>query len=140
MSPREFANTHRVTIVAEKENIMNIEQRTVGDVIILSIAGNITIGESRAVRLVDKVRSVLQQGDMRIVLDLRHVRHVDSGGLGELVRAHSIVRNQGGALKLLHATQKLSSLLVVTRLLTVFDCFDREAEAVASFEASAAPR
>lgn len=119
---------------------MNIEQRTVGDVVILSIAGDMTMGESRASRLAEKVRSLLQRGDMRIVLDLGHVRHVDSGGFGELVRAYSFVRSQGGTLKLLHATRKLSSLLVVTRLLTVFDCFDREAEAVASFEASAAPR
>ena len=118
---------------------MNIEQRTVGDVVVLSIVGDITMVESGAPRLSDKVRSILQQGENRIVLDLGHVRHVDSGGLGEIVDAYSTVRSQGGALKLLNVTTRLNDLLILTKLVTVFDCFDQESEALASFEECAAP-
>ena len=116
---------------------MNIEQRTVGDVVVLSIEGDITMVESGAPRLADKVRSVLQQGDNRILLDLGRVRYVDSGGLGELVHAYSTVRNRGGAIKLLNVTKRLNDLLVMTRLLTIFDCFNNESEALASFQAAA---
>jgi anti-sigma B factor antagonist len=120
--------------------VMNIEQKKFGDVVMLSIGGDITMVDGGARRFADKVRSVLQQGDNRIVLDLGNVRFVDSAGLGELVQANSTVKNHDGALKLLNVTKRLNDLLVVTRLLIVFDCFDNEAEALASFEAAAAPR
>ena len=116
---------------------MNIEQRTVGDVVVLSVLGDITMVESGAPRLADKVRSILQEGHNHIVLDLGQVHYVDSGGLGEIVHAYGTVRNQGGALKLLNVTKRLNDLLVITRLLTIFDCFEQESEAVASFEAAA---
>jgi anti-sigma B factor antagonist len=112
---------------------MNIEQRTVGDVIVLSIMGDITMNGAGATPVADRVRSALQQGHDRCVLDLGHVRYVDSAGLGELVQAWSAVRNRGGAMKLLNVTKRLTHLLVVTKLLTVFDCFDQESEALASF-------
>ena len=67
------------------------------------------------------------------MLDLGRVRYVDSAGLGELVQAFSAVRNRGGAIKLLNLTKRLNDLLVLTRLLTIFDCFDHEADALASF-------
>jgi len=113
---------------------MNIEQRTVGDVVVLSISGDIAMNGTGASRVADKVRSVLQEGHDRLVLDLGRVRYVDSAGLGELVQAFSAVRNRGGAMKLLNVTKRLNDLLVVTKLLTVFDCFDQESEALASFE------
>jgi len=112
---------------------MTMEQRTVGDVVVVSIIGDIAMNGAGASLLADRVRSLLQHGHDRLVLDLRHVRYVDSAGLGELVHAFSAVRNRGGAIKLLNVTRRLSDLLVVTRLLTVFDCFDYEAEALASF-------
>ncbi len=113
---------------------MNIEQRSVGDVIVLSIRGDITMNGTGATPLADKVRSELQQGRDRFVLDLRHVRYVDSAGLGELVQAFSAVLNRGGAMKLLKVTKRLKDLLVVTKLLTTFACFEEESEALASFE------
>ena len=113
---------------------MNIEQRTVGDVVVLSILGDITMNGTGASQVADKVRSGLHEGHDRFVLDLGHVRYVDSFGLGELVHAFSAVRNRGGSIKLLNVTKRLNDLLVLTRLLTVFDCFDQEAEALASFE------
>ena len=112
---------------------MKMEQRTVDEVVVLSIVGDIAMNGAGASLLADRVRSLLQDGHDRLVLDLGHVRYVDSAGLGELVHAFSAVRNRGGAIKLLNITRRLSDLLVVTRLLTVFDCFDAEADALASF-------
>ena len=112
---------------------MKMEQRTVDEVVVLSIVGDIAMNGAGASLLADRVRSLLQDGHDRLVLDLGHVRYVDSAGLGELVHAFSAVRNRGGAIKLLNLTRRLTDLLVVTRLLTVFDCFDGEAEALASF-------
>ena len=113
---------------------MNIEQRTIGDVVVLSIVGDIAMNGAGATRVADAVRTELQQGHDRLVLDLGHVRYVDSAGLGELVQALSAARNRGGAMKLLNVTKRLNDLLVVTKLLTVFDCFDQESEALTSFE------
>lgn len=112
---------------------MKMEQRTVDEVVVLSIVGDIAMNGAGASLLADRVRSLLQDGHDRMVLDLGHVRYVDSAGLGELVHAFSAVRNRGGAIKLLNITRRLTDLLVVTRLLTMFDCFDGEAEALASF-------
>jgi anti-sigma B factor antagonist len=113
---------------------MTIEQRIVADVVVLSIHGDIALNGAGVNLLADRVRDELQAGHNRLVLDLGHVRYVDSAGLGELVHALSAVRNRGGAIKLLNLTRRLNDLLVLTRLLTVFDCFDQEAEALASFD------
>jgi anti-anti-sigma factor len=69
---------------------MNIEERTVGDVMVLAIKGDITMGESAATRVADKVRSLLQEGHDRLVLDLGRVRYVDSAGLGELTKGAAL--------------------------------------------------
>ena len=113
---------------------MKIEQRrTVGGVIVLSIQGDITMNGSGAAGVAECVRQALQAGHDRLVLDLGHVRYVDSTGLGELVQAQSAVRNRGATMKLLNLTRGLKDLLVVTKLLTVFDSFDQEQEALDSF-------
>lgn len=117
---------------------MDIQQRAVGDVVVLSVHGDITMGVA-ATRLADAVRRALARNQSHLLLDLGHVRYVDSAGLGELVQAFSAARNRGGTLKLLHVTDRLNDLLVVTRLLTVFDCFDREADAVESFSREIRP-
>ena len=119
---------------------MTIEQRTVGDVAVLSVKGDITMGEGGASRVADMVRSTLQEGRNRIVLDLGHVRYVDSAGLGQLVQSFSAARNRSGALKLLNVSQRLNDQLVLTRLLTVFECFDDESDAIASFREFAPAR
>jgi anti-sigma B factor antagonist len=113
---------------------MNIEERTVGDVVVVSISGDIAMNGAGANRVAAKVSSLLQEGHSRLVLDLGHVRYVDSAGIGELVHAFSAARNRGGAIKLLHVNTRLNDLLVVTKLLTVFECFDQESAALASFE------
>jgi anti-sigma B factor antagonist len=117
---------------------MNIDQRTVGDVVVLSIRGDLTLNGTGATQLADKVRGELQRGHEHLVLELGRLRYVDSAGLGELVHAFSAVRNRGGVMKLLNATRRLNDLLKVTGLLTVFECFDEEDEALASFDAQSA--
>ena len=111
---------------------MTIDTRTANGVTILNIHGKITIGEG-SVEIRNKVRELLQDGKKNILLNLGDVSYVDSSGIGELVSSFTTVTNQGGQLKLLHLTKKLRELLAITKLLTVFESFDEEDEAVGSF-------
>ena len=115
---------------------MQLEERVVGDVAIVKVTGDITLNRGGDVLLKDKVQSLLQQGHTKLIVDLSSVSYVDSAGLGELVQAYATTRNRGGALKLHGITKRLHDLLIVTKLLTVFEVFDNEAEAVASFGAA----
>lgn len=111
---------------------MKIETRTVGDVHILDCSGKITLGEgTMAVR--NAVREVLKDGGKKIILNLADVNYVDSSGIGELVSNYTSVTNQGGQLKLLGLTKKIRELLAITKLLTVFQVYEDEKEAVESF-------
>ena len=112
---------------------MELEQRIAGDVAIIKVTGDITLNKGGDVLLKDKVQSLLQQGHQRLLVDLSGVSHVDSAGLGELVQAYATTKTRGGALKLLNVTTRLRDLLVITKLLTVFEVFDSEASALASF-------
>jgi anti-sigma B factor antagonist len=87
--------------------------------------------------LKDKVNSLVNQGQKKIVLNLAEVPYIDSAGLGEVVRTYTTVSRQGGHLKLLNLTKRITDLLAITKLLTVFDTYESEAEAVRSFSASA---
>jgi anti-sigma B factor antagonist len=115
---------------------MQIDQRTVGDVVVLDLKGRITMGEGDEL-LKDKVNSLVNQGHRKIVLNLAEVPYVDSAGLGEIVRTYTTVSRQGGSLKLLNLTKRITDLLSITKLLTVFETFDSENDAVRSFSASA---
>jgi anti-sigma B factor antagonist len=117
---------------------MQLDQRIVGDVAIVKVTGDITLTRGGNVLVKDKVQSLLHQGYRNLLLDLSGVSHVDSAGLGEMVQAYVTTKNRGGSLRLLNVTKRLRDLLVVTRLLTVFDAYDSEAEAVASFETAPA--
>ncbi len=114
---------------------MQIEQRSVGDVVILDVKGKITLGEGDE-QLKDKVNSLVNQGDRKIILNLEGVPYIDSAGLGEIVRTYTTVSRQGGSLKLLHLTKRIQDLLSITTLLTVFEPFDSEGDAVRSFSAA----
>ena len=111
---------------------MTVSERFVGGVTILDISGNVTLNDG-AEQVRDKVRSVLQQGQKHVLVNLAKVSYMDSAGLGELVQAYSTVSKQGGKLKLVNPTKRLLDLLVITKLATVFDSFDDETAAVASF-------
>jgi anti-sigma B factor antagonist len=112
---------------------MTIDTRTSNGVTILDIHGKITIGEGSA-EIRNKVRDLLQSGRKHILLNLGDVSYVDSSGIGELVSSYTTVTNQGGDLKLLNLTRKLRELLAITKLLTVFDSFEDEKEAIESFQ------
>jgi anti-sigma B factor antagonist len=113
---------------------MQIEQRSSGDVAIVGISGDITLSKGGDVLLKDKIQSLLQQGHRKIVLDMGNVSYVDSAGLGQLVQVYATTSHLGGSLKLLNLTKRLRDLLVLTKLLTVFDAYDSESEAVGSFK------
>src|SRR5919204_1755532 len=115
---------------------MQIEERNVGDVKVLDLKGKITLGEGDEL-LKDKVNSLVNQGSKKIILNLAEVPYIDSAGLGEIVRTYTTVSRQGGSLKLLNLTKRITDLLSITKLLTVFETFDSENEAVRSFSASA---
>ena len=108
---------------------MQIEERAVGDVVVLDLKGKITLGEGDEL-LKDKVNSLVNQGHKKIVLNLADVPYIDSAGLGEVVRTYTTVSRQGGSLKLLNLTKRITDLLSITKLLTVFETFDSEDEAV----------
>ena len=112
---------------------MTITERTNGGVCILDIDGPITIGPGGSDMLADKVRSLLQQGHRQLLINLAAVPYMDSTGLGAMVHAYATATRQGGSVKLLNSTKKLHDLLVITKLSTVFESFDSEPAAVASF-------
>ncbi len=111
-------------VIAERQN---------GDVTILDLVGKLTISDG-AERLKDKINSLVQQQRTSIVVNLGEVPYIDSGGLGQLVSSYSSLAKTTGGLKLLHVGKKNHDLLSITRLVTVFDTFDSEDEAVKSFK------
>ena len=112
---------------------MKIVERQVGDVLILDLHGKIMIGEGDDA-LREAVTRLVDGGSTRIVLNLAEVPYVDSAGLGEIVRTYTTVSRKGGKLKLLNLTKKIQDLLSITKLLTVFETYDSEDEAVRSFK------
>ncbi len=111
---------------------MKIETRTVGDVTILDCSGKITLGEG-TMTVRNTVRDILKSDGKKIILNLADVNYIDSSGIGELVSTYTTVANSGGQLKLLSLTKKIQELLAITKLLTVFQVFDNEQLALASF-------
>jgi len=114
---------------------MQIDERNVGDVMVLDVKGRITLGEGDEL-LKDKVNSLLNQGHKKIVLNLAEVPYIDSAGLGEIVRTYTTVSRQGGNLKLLNLTKRITDLLAITKLLTVFETYESENDAVQSFSSA----
>jgi anti-sigma B factor antagonist len=107
--------------------------RQVNDVTVVDLSGRITLGEG-CTQLRELIRGLLDKGQKNLLLNLADVTYIDSSGIGELVSGFTAVSNQGGQLKLLNLTKKVHDLLQITKLLTVFDVNDDEANAVASFE------
>ena len=110
---------------------MTIQERIVSDVAIVRISGRVTLTEGTP-EVDDVLQRLVQQGHVRIVLDLEEVPYIDSTALGSLLRTHATVSRRGGAMKLLNVKGHVRELLELTRLLTVFEAFDSEAEAIAS--------
>ena len=114
---------------------MTITERVVDTITILDLSGKLTIGEGAQV-LKDKSESLVFQGHHKVIVNLADVPYIDSAGLGEIVRTFTTVSRQGGSLKLLSLTKRITDLLAITKLLTVFETHDNEADAIRSFQST----
>lgn len=112
---------------------LEVNERQAGDVTILDMNGSVRMGEG-AISLRNSIRGLVEGGKKKILLNLGGVKNIDSSGIGELIANYTTVRSGGGQLKLLNLTEKIQNLLVITKLLTVFDSYDNEAEALNSFK------
>jgi anti-sigma B factor antagonist len=111
---------------------LDVKERQAGDVTILDLRGEVRIGEG-SIALRDAIRSLADSGKKKLLLNLAGVSYIDSSGIGELIANYTTVSRQGGQLKLLKLTDRVQNLLVITKLLTVFDAYEDEAEALKSF-------
>jgi anti-sigma B factor antagonist len=111
---------------------LKLISREIGDVTVIDLDGRITLGDGSAL-LRDAIRDKLNSGHKKLLLNLAGVNYIDSTGLGELVSGYRFVKGQNGELKLLNLNKKVSDLLQVTKLYTVFDIHNDETRAVASF-------
>ena len=109
-----------------------VKERQAGDVTILDMNGEVRIGEG-SIALRDAIRNLSAGGKKKILLNLAGVSYIDSSGIGELVSSYTAANKEGGQLKLLNLTQKIKDLLTITKLYTVFDVYDNEAEALNSY-------
>ena len=106
-----------------------IQSRNSGNVTVLDLGGNLTVGAPVAA-LREAIQAEIGQGHHKLILNLADVSYIDSSGLGELVWAYTSLRNRGGDVKLLNLTRKVQDLLQLTKLLTVFDTYESESRAV----------
>jgi anti-sigma B factor antagonist len=111
---------------------MEIIERQFDDVLILDVKGKILLGEGD-VQLRETIQKKLQAGHRKMILNLGDCPYMDSAGLGEIVRCYTTVSREGGKLKLLNLTARIRDLLMITKLITVFEHFDSEESAVQSF-------
>jgi anti-sigma B factor antagonist len=113
---------------------VSFQTKTSGDVCVLSPEGKIVIGDEVAA-LREKIKEVLDSGCKNILVNLQNVSYIDSTGVGALVGSFTTIRNQGGQMKLSNLSQRVRDILLVTKLLTVFDVYENEAEGTKSFAA-----
>ena len=112
---------------------LDVRERQAGDVTILDLSGSVRMGEG-CITLRNSIRGLADEGTKKILLNLASVKNVDSSGIGELIANYTTVTRDGGQLKLLNLTEKIRDLLVITKLLTVFDAYDDEPEALNTFK------
>jgi anti-anti-sigma factor len=110
-----------------------IHERREGDVAVLDLKGRFRISGG-TLALHRSIRCLGDEGKTKILLNLAGVTHIDSTGLGELISSYVTLSNKGGQIKLLHLTERLQEIMTLTKLLTVFDVYDNEPDALASFE------
>jgi len=111
---------------------MKITKRKKGDVTILDLDGKILVGDGID-ELRETINEAINQGDNKLLLNFERVPYLDSTGLGEVVRSYTSVKSRGGQVKIVNLTDKVEDLLSVTKLITVFEIFDSEDGAVASY-------
>jgi anti-sigma B factor antagonist len=111
---------------------VKLNTRQVGNVSVIDVAGRITLGEGSAA-LRETLRDMVAKNQNKILLNLADVTYIDSSGIGELVSAYTTVTNTGGQLKLLNLNKRVKDLLQITKLYTVFEVKEDEADAIRSF-------
>jgi len=114
---------------------MDIKERVVGGVSILDLSGKIVLGEGD-LQVKERIKDLLADGQRRILLNLADVSYIDSAGLGALISSYATVKREKGQLKLENLTNRVQDLLAITKLITVFDSYDSEKEAISSFSES----
>ena len=113
---------------------MDIKERVVNGVSVLDLSGKIVLGEGDG-QIRDRIKDLLADGQKKILLNLGEVNYIDSAGLGALISSYTTTKRQGGNLKLVNLTRRIQDLLAITKLITVFETYENEAEAIASFAA-----
>ena len=111
---------------------MDIKERVVNGVSVLDLSGKIVLGEGDG-QVRDRIKDLLADGQRKILLNLGDVTYIDSAGLGALISSYTTTKREGGSLKLMNLTKRIQDLLAITKLITVFDTYDSETEAVDSF-------
>jgi len=111
---------------------MQIKEQIEGDVVVLSLRGNL-MGEPETSEFRDKIKDLVRDGFLKIVLDVSKIKWLNSSGLGALISALATVNNGGGDMRLANVTEKIKSLFMITQLIKVFKTFDTSERAVASF-------
>lgn len=112
---------------------LNITERRSGKIIVVDLEGNIRLGEG-STQFRQLIRQLVQNGEREILLNMAGVEYIDSSGLGEMVAGFTALKKIDGRMKLLHLTRRVNELMMITKLLTVFEAFDNETEAVGSFQ------
>lgn len=116
---------------------LNISTRRQDSVVIVDLEGQIRLGETN-INLHNALRGLVEAGEKKVLVNLANVNSIDSSGLGELVAGYATLEKNGGDMKLLNLTERVAELMMITKLLTVFEVFDNEAEAIESFGGSGA--
>ncbi|MEK6302147.1 MAG: STAS domain-containing protein [Acidobacteriota bacterium] len=111
---------------------MDIKERVVNGVSVLDLSGKIVLGEGDG-QIRDRIKDLLADGQKKILLNLAEVNYIDSAGLGALISSYTTAKRQGAQLKLMNLTKRIKDLLAITKLITVFETYDNEVEAIASF-------
>ena len=112
---------------------MDIKERVVEGVSVLDISGKIVLGEGD-MQIKDRIKDLLADGQRSILLNLGDVSYIDSAGLGALISGYTTVKREGGQLKLVNLTKRIKDLLAITKLITVFDTYENENEAIGSYK------
>jgi anti-sigma B factor antagonist len=107
----------------------SLKTRKIGDVVVVDMSGRLSMGEATLL-LRNTIRQFIEGGNIKFVLNLGDVAHIDSAGLGELIATYTSVRNRQGDVKLLNLDKRAKDLLQMTKLLTVFDTYNEEAKAL----------
>ena len=111
---------------------MDIKERVVDGVSVLDLSGKIVLGEGDG-QVRERIKDLLSDGQKKILLNLGNVTYVDSAGLGALISSYTTTKREGAQLKLVNLTKRIQDLLAITKLITVFDTYDNEQDAIESY-------